>query len=167
MDSDSLNSKPLPHTHTHDMVIMVMNRTDVLHTRTERFINTHHHPTDSDTARDMHPIHRAAYDGDVAAIDRLVAEDFRRVNAQIQGNGNWVDGWSVNGCSPLMLAALKGHDAAVARLLALGADVGLEDRVRLCAVHWVCVGGDHSSVLALLLDAGASLDARSTSGTTP
>ena len=31
----------------------------------------------------MEPIHRAAYDGDVATIDRLVAEDGERLNALI------------------------------------------------------------------------------------
>ena len=32
----------------------------------------------------MGPIHRAAWDGDVAAIYRLVAEDGQRLNAQNQ-----------------------------------------------------------------------------------
>jgi hypothetical protein len=32
----------------------------------------------------MEPIHDAAVYGDVAGIDRLVAEDGRRLNAQIQ-----------------------------------------------------------------------------------
>ena len=47
----------------------------------------------------MEPIHQAALDGDVAAMDRLVAEDGRRLNAQVQGDDEWIDDWSVTGCS--------------------------------------------------------------------
>ena len=116
----------------------------------------------------MEPIHEAALDGDVAAIDRLVAEDGRRLNAQIQGDFAWLGGRRVAGCTPLMLAAWWGHDAAVARLLALGADVGLKDAKGETAAHLACIGGDYSSVLALLLDAGASFEARTrSSGWTP
>ena len=66
-----------------------------------------------------------------------------------------------------MLAAWEGHDTAVARLLALGADVELKDSYGDTAAHWACYGGDHSSVLALLLDAGASLNPRNNLGSTP
>jgi ankyrin repeat protein len=109
----------------------------------------------------MEPIHQAAYDGDVAAIDRLVAEDGRRLNAQMLNRELWRD------CPPLMLAAYKGHDAAVARLLALGADVGLTDARGDTAAHCACRGGDHSSALAFLLNAGASINARTKGGYMP
>jgi ankyrin repeat protein len=115
----------------------------------------------------MEPIHHAAYDGDAAAIDRLVAEDGRRLNAQIQGDGVRVDDEPVTGYSRLMLAAWEGHNAAVTRLLALGADMGLTDARGYTAAHHACYGGDHSSVLALLLDAGASINASSNGGWTP
>jgi hypothetical protein len=83
----------------------------------------------------MEPIHRAALDGDVAAIDRLVAEDGERLNARnqvdpgIRGLGQCED------CTPLMLAAYQRHDAVVARLLALGADVGLQSFNGSSAAH--------------------------------
>ena len=117
----------------------------------------------------MEPIHRAALRGDVAAIDRLVAEDGRRLHAQIQGANVMVDGrhWVPQGSTALMLAACNGHDGAVARLLALGADVGLKESRGYTAAHRACYGGDHSSVLALLLDAGASINARTSYGWTP
>ena len=74
----------------------------------------------------MEPIHQAAWDGDVAAIDRLVAEDGERLNAPNQQEDLGIEGLNFRECAPLMLAAYRGQDAAVARLLALGADVGLQ-----------------------------------------
>ena len=70
------------------------------------------------------------------------------------------------GCTPLMVAAYRGRSAAVARLLALGADIGLQSVHGSFATHWACYGELLSS-LALLLDAGASMDARNNDGLTP
>jgi ankyrin repeat protein len=85
----------------------------------------------------MEPIHQAAWDGDVAAIDLLVAEDGERLCAQIQGDVE-LQTWEAKGCTTLMLAAGKGHDTVVARLLALGADVELSNAEGRQAVHWAC-----------------------------
>ena len=116
----------------------------------------------------MEPIHQAAYDGDEATIDRLVAEDGRRLNAQIQGEHVEVYYQPVTGCAPLMFAAWKGHDTAVARLLVLGADVRLKDSTYgYTATHWVCMGGDQSAMLILLLDAGAPVNPHDDEGSTP
>jgi ankyrin repeat protein len=101
-------------------------------------------------AASMEPIHRAAWDGDVAAIDQLVAEDGERLNAQIEDEEETVNGEAVTGCSPLMLAARFGQEAAVARLLALGADVGVEDSNGDTAAHLACYDG-HSSVRVVVL----------------
>ena len=70
------------------------------------------------------------------------------------------------GVYPLMLAAHRGQDAVVARLLALGADVGLQSVRGSSATHWAC-SGKQSSSLGLLLDAGASMDSRDEFGRTP
>ena len=80
------------------------------------------------------PIHQAAWDGDVAAIDRLVAEDGERLNALIQGDLR-IGALHFRGCTPLMVAAYRGQYAAVARLLASGADVGLQSRGGSIATH--------------------------------
>ena len=83
----------------------------------------------------MEPIHQAAWDGDVAAIDGLVEEDDKRLNAR-----NLVElgirGRDFRECTPLMLAAYRGQDAVVARLLALGAEVGLQSVLGSLATHW-------------------------------
>lgn len=71
------------------------------------------------------------------------------------------------GRTPLMLAASAGDAAMVACLLAHGADVALTDPDGYSATHWLCVRGDHSAVLALLLDAGADINARTNFGSTP
>lgn len=75
---------------------------------------------------------------------------------------------NAQGCTPLMLAAFRGHDTVVARLLALKADVGLQSLAYggHFATHWACCG-KHASALALLLDAGASFNARTDWSWTP
>jgi uncharacterized protein len=99
-------------------------------------------------------IHYAAYVGNLAAVEQLVEEDGRRLNAQ-----DWNRG------TPLMKASVRGHDAVVMRLLALGADVGLRDVEGRAASHWACYG-NRASTLTLLLDAGALLNARDYFGRT-
>ena len=94
------------------------------------------------------PIHVAAREGNLAEVNQLLQEDGGRLEARDTING-----------TPLMHAALKGRDGVVARLLALGADVGLTSDSGETAVHLACAE-DHSSVLALLLNAGASFNAR-------
>ena len=113
----------------------------------------------------MEPIHRAAWRVYVAAIDQLVAEDEERPNAQIQVDFR-IGGTNFRACTPLMLAAHRGKDAVVGRLLALGADAGLQSVFGWFTTHWACFGKQSSS-LKLLLDAGASMDARSNLGRTP
>lgn len=94
-------------------------------------------------------------------------EDGRRLNAQIQGGGVTVDKWyDVKGCTPLVLAAYKRHDTVVARLLALGADVGLRNALGDQAAHWACRGAS-ARTLRLLLDAGAAFNERNKAGYTP
>lgn len=68
-----------------------------------------------DEAAGLEPIHRAARDGDVVEVARLIAADPSLLNAQVQGKG----------FTPLMHAAENGQEAVVEKLLALGADTEL------------------------------------------
>lgn len=103
----------------------------------------------------MPPIHKAVWDENEEEVARLVGEDGRRLNAQMQ-QSPW------NGCSPLMLAAFISYsfisqDAMVMRLLALGADVEQRDRYGRTPAFYACQGRSPSA-LSLLLDYGASFD---------
>jgi hypothetical protein len=113
----------------------------------------------------MEPIHDAAVDGDVAAVTRLVKKDGACLDAQIEEDFMAEDA-SIKGCTPLMLATLCGRDAVVARLLALKADMELTDSIRWRAVHWACFK-KRPSALALLIDAGCSLNEPDADGRSP
>jgi ankyrin repeat protein len=73
-----------------------------------------------------------------------------------------VDRANARGETPLMMAALRGHLAWVPQLVARGATV---NRVGWTPLHYAA-SGPEPKVLALLLQAGASIDAPSASGTT-
>jgi len=102
----------------------------------------------------METIRRAAIGGRLAEVNRLLEEDPGLLNARV----------SDDGLTPLMGAAWEGHNAMVARLLQLGADVNARDESGRTAAHNACW---KASTLALLLDAGASIDARMETGETP
>jgi uncharacterized protein len=62
-----------------------------------------------------------------------------------------------------MLAALKGHASLVKRLLERGAAV---NQAGWSALHYAATGPD-SDIVRLLIERGATLDARSPNATTP
>ena len=87
---------------------------------------------------------RAAHDGDLAAVQRLLAA------------GHPVNGIDFLGRTALHEAAFWGHDDIISLLLRYGADVNLQDAAGLTAVDDALASGNASS---LLLDAaGSGLD---------
>ncbi len=124
-------------------------------------------------------LHKAAHDGDVAAIARLVAD------------GADTEARDGNGRTPAHVAAFASHEAAVAALAKGGADVNALDADRYDMVTIAAVAGDlamlkaalaagndpglttsiydgtaliaaahlgHAEVVKVLIDAGAPLD---------
>lgn len=86
----------------------------------------------------------------------------RVVEALLADPRTRIDGANAVGETPLMMAALRGRYDSAQRLLARGAAVNREGWTPL---HYAATGPD-ARVLALLIERGAQLDARSPNGTT-
>ncbi len=141
-------------------------------------------------ADDATALHRAAHDGDSAAVGRLLRA------------GGEVDAATRHGVTPLALASARGHAAVVETLLGGGADpnraspqgetplmvasrTGVVDSVTALLRHGAGAGVDaregwrgqtalmwasaegHAEVVTPLVAAGADVDARSDGGFTP
>ena len=96
--------------------------------------------------------------GDAEAVDRLATPE--TVNAAGPG-----------GVTPLMVAAVSGHRAIVASLLAAGAAVDATDDRGFTALFYGCYNPDedrgHPEVVELLLAAGADKEAKIGFGVRP
>ena len=95
------------------------------------------------------PLWLAADNGSGAMVERLLAAG-ADVNAALH-----------NGETPVMTASRTGNADAVRRILARGADVNVTERSReQTALMWAVAQGHHE-VIAVLLDHGADVTARS------
>ena len=70
-----------------------------------------------------------------------------------------IDAKDIDGCTALHHASIKGHTPIVSRLLAKGADVAVPDNWNAHAL-FRAAGCHHKDIVALLLQAGALVDAR-------
>lgn len=105
------------------------------------------------------PIHRAAADGDAAAVARLIA---RGVDLEATIKGGPI---ATEGMTPLLLAAYKGN-AEVVRAL-IDADARLEARTADGRTPLIYAAGWGSAeTVAALIEAGARVDARADAGMT-
>jgi len=95
--------------------------------------------------------------GDTDRVEQILAADPRSVHV-----------WSVDGYSPLPLAAFFGHARTAQLLLDRGADVSAvsRNRMEVMPLH-SAVAGRHRAVAEALLSAGAPVDARTHGGFTP
>jgi tRNA A-37 threonylcarbamoyl transferase component Bud32 len=107
-----------------------------------------------------------AGDADGALLAAASAGDAARVVRALK-RGACADARDATlGGTPLALAALHGHLAAVRALLLHAApELGAQDRVGDTAVHWAALNG-HASVVQTLLTAGADGGARNFDGDT-
>jgi ankyrin repeat protein len=105
-------------------------------------------------------IHRAAAEGDLSLVRRLVEADPGRVNLRDR-----------DGRTPLYDAAIQGEVKVAAYLLSHGADVNARDRARstplLVAIYEEPLAAPHTRIAAFLLAHGADPVARDRDGDTP
>lgn len=96
------------------------------------------------------PLHKAANDGDVKALERLVAEKHE------------IDAPGANDRTPLHRAVGAGSVAAVKFLLSKGAKVDAKDRQGRTPFHWAALEGN-DAILDILLKNG-TLDVNAKGG---
>ena len=102
-------------------------------------------------------IHEAAAMGVVPRLEVLLAESPEAVNS-----------WSPDGFQPLGLACFFGRRAAAELLLARGGEVNTPARhqFHVAALH-AALDGPEPGIAAVLIAAGADVNARQQGGTTP
>ncbi len=99
-------------------------------------------------------IHKAAFEGDVGCIKKLMDEG---VDPNVR---------DVFGRTPLHLAVQAGHRGVVELLLNYGADPNARDAAGQTPLHWAVACG-HADIEELLLERGADPNAKDFAGNTP
>lgn len=95
------------------------------------------------------PLHKAAYDKDIAKVQQAIQRAPASVNAQE----------AEQGFTALHVAAKQGADVVIRELLRRGAKPNLEDKEGRTALHLACDKGSDAAVRDLLRG-GASREAR-------
>ncbi|HEY3355396.1 MAG TPA: ankyrin repeat domain-containing protein [Polyangia bacterium] len=101
-------------------------------------------------------LHRAAADGRVAEVQRLLAQG-AAVDERERDGSEW---------TPLHVASITGRADTAAALLERGADPNARARYDMTPLHWAALLG-RAEVAGLLLRRGARVEARNLYGLTP
>ena len=115
---------------------------------------------------------------DAALIDAAKTGNFEAAEDAFESGANINAVERDTGTTPLIAAADEGHLEIAEALLAAGADVNASDRRDYTALHYAANGGaiidgcfiklfSYPDMVALLIEAGAELDAVDTFGCTP
>ena len=106
-------------------------------------------------AASSHPLHAAARAGDLDLVNHFITVHMADVNRA-----------NASGFTPLHWAAIGGHAAIAATLLAAGASVDAKDEDDETPLHFAARNG-RASVVATLLARGADVDAKDEDDNTP
>jgi ankyrin repeat protein len=121
-----------------------------MHPRLSQKLLLEHRPSRHDPGPDgFTPLHRAAFDGDVHLVWRLLA-----AGAAVDARSTHPGGCT--GATPLHLAVAAGSREVVDLLLSVGAHPGATDDAGYTAIHLAAERGD-LPVVRLLLRAGADV----------
>jgi hypothetical protein len=107
----------------------------------------------------MEPVHEAGYAGNVEEVTRLVALDPGCLDARTPRGTRYQGEWYC-GYTPLKIAAERGDDVLLQRLLDLGADTRWDPRGYFATPVWVACRHNRVSTLVILLKAGAEFYSR-------
>lgn len=128
------------------------------------------------TMAEMKAIHLAVLQGEEAAVVHWFHVDPESLEAGIEAQmwivvpfpGGLPYAFNLQGCTPLLHAAISPHTHVLKRLIALGANLGAKSEWgnRFSAVRWACYRGRAENLKALI-EAGASITERDQDGCTP
>ena len=104
---------------------------------------------------DNHPIHLAAARGDLAEVQSLIIEHPRSMELRDERD-----------CTPLLIAAERGHTEMVEWLLDQGADPEAQDKYRQDALYGASYWG-HTAIVSVLLDRVVGVNRRAAGGWVP
>lgn len=102
-------------------------------------------------------------EGEIGLTMALASESMKAAQVLLSWPQTNVNALNRRGESPLMLAALKGHQDIVDTLIKKGADV---NKTGWTPLHYAASGG-HAAIIRLLLENHAYIDAESPNGSTP
>ncbi|XP_048247266.1 putative ankyrin-containing lipoprotein Lxx09580 [Haliotis rufescens] len=108
-----------------------------------------------DYSQAAYKLHKASMEGDLAAVNRILAAGLVDINSS-----------NIGGRTPLMEAARWGRSEIVQFLVRKGADVSLVDDDGNNTLHWACDGGYMDTVKFVLSQNIAEINARNVDGET-